>query len=58
MSLSDLSARSGLDPAVLSRLENGHQANPTVATLARYTKALGKSLVFGLRDLSKEALEK
>lgn len=58
LSLSDLSERSGIDPAVLSKLENGRQENPTVATLGRYATALGKGIVFGLRDLPKEAAGK
>jgi DNA-binding Xre family transcriptional regulator len=58
LSLADLSERSGIDPAVLSRLENGRQENLTVATLGRYATALGKGIVFGLRDLPNEATEK
>jgi DNA-binding phage protein len=44
-SLSDLEERTGIGRAALSRLENTPDANPTVATLARYAEALGKELV-------------
>jgi transcriptional regulator with XRE-family HTH domain len=42
LSISDVAERSGLDRAVVSRLENGKQDNPTVATLMRYAAALNK----------------
>ena len=44
LSLADISDRSGLDKAMLSRLENGKILNPTVATLWRYAEAVGMSL--------------
>lgn len=50
LSLADLAERTGMDPAALSRLENGKQANPTVETLTRVAKALGKKLVCDLQD--------
>jgi hypothetical protein len=31
-------------------LENGQQLNPTVNTLARYARALGKNLTWGLAE--------
>ena len=43
-SLAETSERSGLDKAMLSRLENGKIPNPTVATLWRYAAALGMTL--------------
>jgi transcriptional regulator with XRE-family HTH domain len=43
--------RSGLDRAVVSRLENGKQDNPTVATLMRYAAAVGKRFMWCYEDL-------
>jgi ribosome-binding protein aMBF1 (putative translation factor) len=48
LSLDDLARRSELDKAALSRLESGNHANPTVATLIRYARGLGKRLSFSL----------
>ena len=42
VSIADIAERSGLDRAVVSRLENGKQDNPTVAILMRYAAAIGK----------------
>ena len=44
LSLADISERSGMDKAMLSRLENGHVANPGIETISRYLDALDKSL--------------
>lgn len=44
LSLADVSERSGLDKAMLSRLENGKILNPTVATLWRYADAVQMTL--------------
>jgi DNA-binding XRE family transcriptional regulator len=41
LSLADVSGRSGLDRALLSRLENGKVLNPTLTTLWRYADAIG-----------------
>ena len=46
LSLADVSERSGLDKAMLSRLENGKILNPTVATLWSYAGAIGMTLRF------------
>jgi hypothetical protein len=46
LSLADVSERSGLDKAMLSRLENGKILNPTVATLWSYASAIGMTLRF------------
>ncbi len=46
LSISDIAERSGLDRAVISRLENGKQDNPTVATLMRYAAAIGKRFLW------------
>src|SRR5205823_2292177 len=51
LSLTDIAERTGMDKAVISRLETGKQGNPTIATLVRYAKAIGKELVLGFRDV-------
>jgi ribosome-binding protein aMBF1 (putative translation factor) len=50
LSLADVAERAKIDKAALSRLENGQQLNPTVNTLARYARALGKEVTFGLTE--------
>ena len=50
LSLTDVAERSGIDKASLSRLENGWYPNPTLNTLARYARAIGKRLVLDLED--------
>jgi ribosome-binding protein aMBF1 (putative translation factor) len=47
LTLAEVSADTGMDPAVLSRLETGRVANPTVDTLIRYATALGQRLQWG-----------
>ena len=54
LSLADVSKRSGLDRAFVSRLENGHQLNPTIDTLYRYAAALGKKPQIGFTDLQSD----
>lgn len=44
LSLAEVSERSGMDKAMLSRLENGHVPNPGIETISRYLDALGKSI--------------
>lgn len=51
LSIGDVAQRSGLDRAVVSRLENGKQDNPTVATLMRYAAAVGKRFLWSYEDL-------
>src|SRR5206468_7472782 len=51
LSIGDVAERSGLDRAVVSRLENGKQDNPTVATLMRYAAAVGKRFVWSYEAL-------
>src|SRR4051794_13228819 len=41
LSLTDVSERSGLTRAAVSRLENGWNLNPTLETLFRYAAAVG-----------------
>jgi len=50
LSLGDVAERSGIDKASLSRLENGWYPNPTLNTLARYARGIGKRLVLDLED--------
>jgi DNA-binding XRE family transcriptional regulator len=50
LSLADVSERSGLGRAAISRLENGHNANPTLDTIRRYAAAVGKDLVLTFPD--------
>ncbi len=54
LSIADVAERSGLDRAVVSRLENGKQDNPTVATLMRYAAAIGKRFLWCFEDLATE----
>jgi hypothetical protein len=56
VSIGDVAARSGLDRAVVSRLENGKQDNPTVATLMRYAAAIGKRFLWSYEDLSTKSI--
>jgi ribosome-binding protein aMBF1 (putative translation factor) len=51
LSISDMVDRTGMDRAMISRLENGHIDNPTLATVGRYAKALGKRVVVSLVDV-------
>src|SRR5437763_1097038 len=51
VTLAQLAERTGYDPAVLSRLFNGRQANTTLTTVGRIANALGKEVVHTLRDL-------
>jgi DNA-binding Xre family transcriptional regulator len=50
LSLTDLSERTGIDRATISKLETGKVVNPTVATLRIYATALGKRLEWSLAD--------
>jgi ribosome-binding protein aMBF1 (putative translation factor) len=52
LSIGDVAKRSGLDRAVISRLENGKQDNPTVATLMRYAAAIGKRFLWSYEDMA------
>lgn len=42
VTLADLAQRTGIDIATLSKLESGKHGNPTLATIARISNALGK----------------
>jgi transcriptional regulator with XRE-family HTH domain len=50
LTLAVVSQRTGMDQATLSRLENGRQPNPTVDTLWRYARAIGRQLVLTHAD--------
>jgi hypothetical protein len=56
LSIGAVARRSGLDRAVISRLENGKQDNPTVATLMRYAAAIGKRFLWSYEDLTTKNL--
>ncbi len=45
LTLTTISKLTGMDQATLSRLENGRRPNPTVDTLWRYARAVGRELV-------------
>jgi transcriptional regulator with XRE-family HTH domain len=51
LTIGDVAKQSGLDRAVVSRLENGKQDNPTVATLMRYAAAVGKRFLWSYDNL-------
>ncbi len=50
LSLAELASRTGIDPAVLARLESGGPDNLTLEMVLRYATALGKRLVWRLED--------
>ena len=58
LSLAQVARRSGIDRAALSRLENGHHQNPTLATLSRYATAIGKQILWVVRNLPAESKKK
>lgn len=44
LSLADVADRSGIDKSAISRLENGLAENPTIATLERLARGIGKRI--------------
>ena len=50
LTLAVVSKRTGMDHVALNRLENGRQPNPTVDTLWRYARAVGRQLVLTHAD--------
>lgn len=58
LSLSELSQRSGMDKAALSRLENGHVPNAGIETVTRYLAALGKEIEWRIVDDSRKTSAK
>lgn len=52
LSLTDVAERSGMDKAMLSRLETGQVANPGVETISRYIDAIGRVLEWRVGELN------
>jgi transcriptional regulator with XRE-family HTH domain len=50
LSLADVTELTGMDRSVLSKLETGQRPNPTMDTLVRYARAVGKRLAVSLAD--------
>jgi DNA-binding Xre family transcriptional regulator len=50
LTLAEMSRRTGIDQAALSRLETGKNSNPTLDTLNRVAAALGKTICFSFQD--------
>jgi transcriptional regulator with XRE-family HTH domain len=48
LSLAEVTERAGIDALALSRIENGLNQDPTLATLSRYAQALGKRIRWSL----------
>jgi DNA-binding XRE family transcriptional regulator len=51
VSLNELAQRTGIDKGTISKLENGVFDNPTIGTIQRYARAIGKGIVVGIIDL-------
>ena len=58
LTLAEVSERSGMDKAMLSRLENGHVPNPGVETISRYLNALDKGIEWRFVDIDKPRKQK
>lgn len=58
LSLADVAERTGMDKAVLSKLENGQHGVPTLPSLARYAQAVGLrlSLTLAVGDEEEDTL--
>ena len=54
LSLTDVSERSGLTRAAISRLENGWTVNPTLETLYRYALALDAHITLAAEDIEND----
>jgi transcriptional regulator with XRE-family HTH domain len=50
MSLTDVSERSGMTRAAVSKLENGWNLNPTLETLVRYASSVDATLTVSILD--------
>ncbi|MEK0426620.1 MAG: hypothetical protein RJB11_2711 [Planctomycetota bacterium] len=48
MSLADISSKTGISKSAISKLENNHEANPTINTLVKYAEALQMELSVSL----------
>jgi DNA-binding XRE family transcriptional regulator len=44
LSLTDIQHATGIDRTAISRLENAEHANPTINTLTRYARAVGREI--------------
>jgi len=51
LTLAEVSARCEIDQPALSRLENGHNKNPTLDTLWRYAAAVGRRLLLDTKAI-------
>jgi DNA-binding XRE family transcriptional regulator len=51
LSLTDVAIRSGIDKSAISRLENGLTENPTIGTLSKVARSLGKRIRIELDDV-------
>jgi len=50
LTLAEMSKRTGIDQAALSRLETGKNGNPTLDTLYRVAAALGKVICWSFQE--------
>ena len=55
MSLAEVSAKTGMDRATISRLENGIYPNTTINTINRLAQAYGKRFTFRMEDMPEPA---
>jgi ribosome-binding protein aMBF1 (putative translation factor) len=51
LSLADIQEATGIDRSALCRIESGENGNPTVNTLIRYARALGRRINVALLDV-------
>src|SRR4051794_29410467 len=51
LSLTDVSERSGMTRAAISKLENGWNLNPTLDTLYRYATAIGARVKLSVEEI-------
>jgi DNA-binding XRE family transcriptional regulator len=58
LSLTDVSERSGMTRAAISKLENGWNANPTLDTLYRYATALGANIKLSVEEIEPDEKER
>ena len=54
LSLTDIAERTGIDRATVSKLETGKIVNPTVGTLRKYARALGRKLRWTLEAVASD----
>jgi ribosome-binding protein aMBF1 (putative translation factor) len=51
LSLADIQQATGIDRSALCRIESGENGNPTVNTLIRYARALGRQINVALLEV-------